>query len=89
MSSSNEGGLILWGRPIPVRLATACEAGLIEHNFIQSEIDHCLFIKVNLICIVYVAETIIAGPILDSINKEIQGLGVSTDKQTHTFQLRD
>ena len=30
------------------------KAGLIEHDFVQSEIDKCLFMKVDLICLVCV-----------------------------------
>ena len=37
----------------------------------------------------YVDDTILAGPNLDDINKEIQGLGVSTEEQARSFQLRD
>ena len=55
----------------------------------QSEIDKCLFMKGDLIFLVYVDDKILAGPNVDNINKEIQGLGVSTNNQVHSFQLRD
>ena len=39
--------------------------------------------KGDLVCLVYVDDTILAGPNLNDINKEIQGLGVSTEEQAH------
>ena len=45
--------------------------------------------KGDLVCLVYVDDTILAGSDLDAINKEIQGLGVSTEEQDHSFQLRN
>ena len=65
------------------------KAGLLERGFIQSKVDKCLFMKGDLVCLVYVDDTILAGPNLDNINREITGMGVSTKDQTHCFQLRD
>ena len=42
-----------------------------------------------MICVVYVDDTILAGPDINAIEEEIRGLGVSKDEQRHTFQLRD
>ena len=65
------------------------KGGFIERNFIQSEVDQCLFMKGDLICLVNIDDTILAGPNMDDINKEIAGLGVSDEDQVHRFQLRD
>ena len=62
---------------------------LLEQGFIQSDIDKCLFMKGDMICLIYVDDTILCGPNLDDINKEIKGLGVAGDNQKHSFQLRD
>jgi alpha-N-acetylglucosamine transferase len=37
-------------------------AGLLEHGFTQSEFDPCLFLKKDIICVVYVDDTIFDGP---------------------------
>ena len=73
----------------PETFSGKLRAGLSERGFIQSEVDKCLFMKGDLVCLVYVDGTILAGPNLDNINKEIAGLGVSTTDQIHSFQLRD
>ena len=64
-------------------------AGLLERGFTQSNLDSCLFMKHNMICVVYVDDTIIAGPDSKEIEKFITSLGVTTDEQRHTFGLRD
>jgi hypothetical protein len=65
------------------------KAGLEERGFQQSQLDACLFMKKNMICLVYVDDTILASPDSEAIEREITGLGVSTDEQRHQFQLRD
>ena len=45
--------------------------------------------KKNMICLVYVDDTILASPDSKAIAREIPGLVVSTDEQRHQFQLRD
>jgi hypothetical protein len=64
-------------------------AGLLERGFQQSDHDPCLFMKKDMICVVYVDDTIITGPDSVAIDKEIVGLGVSKDEQCHKFELRD
>ena len=64
-------------------------AGLLERGFTQSVLDPCLFMKENMICAVYVDDTIIAGPDSDKIESLISSLGVAKDEQRHTFELRD
>ena len=65
------------------------KAGLLERGFIQSEMDKCLFMKRDMICVVYVDDTIFAGPDSNAIEEVITGLGVQNEEQRHTFELRD
>jgi len=64
-------------------------SGLRELGFKQSDVDPCLFMKNQMICVVYVDDTIIAGPKGDEIKKEIRGIGVSSSDQRHKFELRN
>ena len=45
------------------------KAGLLKRNFIQSEIDMCLFTEGDLVYLVCDDGSILAGPKLDDINK--------------------
>lgn len=63
--------------------------GLLERGFTQSILDPCLFMKNNMMCVVYVDDTIIAGPDPEAIEQLITSLGVAKDEQRHTFELRD
>ena len=65
------------------------KAGLLERGFTQSSLDHCLFMKQDMTCVVYVDDTIIAGPDAKAIDDLITSLGVAHDEQRHTFELRD
>ena len=65
------------------------QAGLLERGFTQSAMDPCLFMKRDMICVVYVDDTIIAGPNSAEIEKLIRSLGVKDNEMRHTFQLRD
>ena len=65
------------------------KAGLLERGFTQSILDPCLFLKENMMCVIYVDDTIIAGPDSKEIDKLITSLGVAKDEQRHTFELRD
>jgi hypothetical protein len=60
-----------------------------ERGFTQSEIDPCLFMKKDCICIVYVDDTIYDGPDELLLEREIKYLGVKEDQCDHFFQLRD
>jgi hypothetical protein len=64
-------------------------AGLIERGFTPSNIDPCLFMKENMICVVYVDDTILCGPDSNALEAEIRGLGVNNLEQRHAFQLRN
>ena len=68
---------------------TNFKTGLLERNFVQSQIDKCLFMKGNMICLVYVDDKILCGPNLDEINQEIIGLGTKGEVHIHSFQLKD
>jgi hypothetical protein len=45
--------------------------------------------KVVCICVIYVNDTIFAGPDAKKLAKEITSLRVSSDDNQHSFQLRD
>ena len=76
-------------RQAPRTFFEKLRAGLLERGFRQSNVDHCLFMKRDMVCVVYVDDTIFGGPDPEAIEREIQGLGVSRDVERHTFQLRD
>ena len=62
---------------------------LVERCFTASTHDQYLFMKQDMICIVYVDDSIIAG--LDSIKIDelIKDLGVSNEDCIHNSQLKD
>jgi len=64
-------------------------AGLVERGFRQSEHDPCLFMKNDIICVVYVDDTILAGPIAADLEEEIRKLGVDESEHQHVFELRN
>jgi len=59
-----------------------------ERRCEPSQLDPCLFMKKDIICVVYVDDTIFAGPNRAAIDLEIKGLGVSDDEHRHQFELR-
>ena len=63
--------------------------GLIERGFTQSILDPCLFMKKDMICVIYVDDTIFAGPDSVAIDKLIKSLGIKKEDQVHSFELRD
>lgn len=76
-------------RQTPKTFFDKLKAGILERDFISSEIDKCVFMIGDLVCLVYVNDTILTGTNLDNINKETNGLGVSNEDQVHSCQLRD
>jgi hypothetical protein len=64
-------------------------AGLEQRGFTRSEVDHCLFLKRDMMVVVYVDDTIICGPDSKEIEKLIADLGVSDDEHREVFELRD
>ncbi len=59
--------------------------GLLEHGWLQSEIDPCLFLKLGMNCVVYVDDTIFASVNVVALGAAISSLGISVDDQQHTF----
>ena len=55
----------------------------------QSELDPFRFLKKDLMCVVYIDDTIITGPNPTAIGKLITSLGISDEEHHHTFDLRD
>ena len=49
-------------RQVPKSFFDKLSAGLIERGFTQFNLDKCLFMKENMVCVVYVDDTILAGP---------------------------
>jgi hypothetical protein len=45
--------------------------------------------KKNIMCVVYVDDTIFTGPDGALIDAEIKGLGVNSKEQSHSFEIRD
>lgn len=76
-------------RQAPATFFEKLRDGLMERGFTQSQHDPCLFMKKDLICVVYVDDTIIAGPDVKAIDKLIQDLGVIKGTWCHQFELRD
>ena len=64
-------------------------AGIVERGFKPSEHDPCLFMKEEMIYVVYVDDTIIAKSDSQSIEEEIRLLGITNDDFLHKLQLRD
>jgi hypothetical protein len=64
--------------------------GLIERGYHQSEHDPCLFLKKDIMCIVYyVIDTIFLGPKASNLKHEICSLGIDDGKKHHTFEQRN
>ena len=64
-------------------------SGLLERGFVQSNFDKYLFTKKDLICVVYVDDTITAGPDSSAIEELFSSLGIAKEKQRHYFDLQD
>jgi hypothetical protein len=73
----------------PRKFFEKLRAGLLERGFTQSKFDPCLFMNKHILCVVYVDDTIFAGPDGALIDAEIKGLGVNSKEQSHSFGLRD
>ena len=63
--------------------------GLVERGYHQSDHDPCLFLKKNIMCVVYVDDTIFAGPDAGELEREIRSLGIDDGEKRHTFELRN
>jgi hypothetical protein len=76
-------------RQAPRTFFEKLKAGLQERGWIQSEIDPCLFLKLGMICVVYVDDTIFASANVGDLDAVKPSLGINSDDQRHTFALRD
>jgi hypothetical protein len=76
-------------RQAPRTFFEKLKAGLLERGWIQSEIDPCLFLKLGMICVVYVDDTIFASLDINDLDAMIVSLGINTADQKHTFALRN
>ncbi len=54
-----------------------------------SSIDPCLFMKKDMICVIYVDDTIFAGPNQDMIDEEINQLGIKQPNEEQPLEFRD
>ena len=59
--------------------------GLQERGFIQSELDKCLFMKKDMVCVMYFNDTIIAGPRPKTIEELVTSLGIAKEDKCHVF----
>ena len=71
----------------PKTFSDRLKAGFLERNIVQSQVDKCLFVKGDMICLVYVNDKIMRRPSLNEINNEIKGLRMKGEDQVHSFQL--
>ena len=65
-------------RQAPRTFFEKLKEGLQERRWIQSEIDPCLFLKLGMICVVYVDDTIFGSLKITDLDAEISSLGIST-----------
>ena len=63
--------------------------GLQKRGWKPSDIDPYLFMKHNMICVIYVDDTIFAGPSAKDINNEIKLLGIKQNSEEQPFEFRD
>ena len=63
--------------------------GLTKRGWTPSDIDPCLFMKENMICVVYVDDTIFTGPDQAAIDNEIRLLGMRRYDEKRPFEFRD
>ena len=75
----------LWQAPCTF-FEKLCE-GLLECGYTQSEINPCLFMKPDIICVCYVDDTIFAGADSKLLEAKIWSLGVNKKEQHQTFAL--
>jgi len=63
--------------------------GLKDRGWTASEIDPCLFMKENMMCVIYVDDTIFAGPSQQDIDEEIKLLGIKQPHEESALEFRD
>ena len=60
-----------------------------NRGWIVSEIDPCLFMKRNMICVIYVDDTIFAGTNQAMIDEEVKQLGIKQSNEEQPLEFRD
>ena len=63
--------------------------GLQNRGWKPSVIDPCLFMKDHMICVIYMDDTIFAGPNLNDIDRKIKILGIKQDNEEQPLEFRD
>ena len=63
--------------------------GLKDRGWTASAIDPCLFMKHNMMCVIYVDDTIFTGPNQELIENEIKLLGIKQPHEERPFEFRD
>ena len=63
--------------------------GLKNRGWTPSAIDPCLFMKQKMICVIYVDDTIFAGPTQTAIDNEVKQLGIKLETEEQPFEFRD
>ncbi len=63
--------------------------GLQNRGWTPSAIDPCLFMKHNMICVIYLDDTIFAGPNSKDIDNEVKLLGIEQGSEEQPFEFRD
>ena len=51
--------------------------------------DKCIFVKENVICVVYVDDTILTSPDAKALEQMIASLGIGDEEQRYMFELQD
>jgi hypothetical protein len=59
--------------------------GIVQRVFVQSIHDPCIFMKKDLMFVIYVDDTIFDGPDAAKIQYEVKSLGVSKFEEQHKF----
>ena len=60
-----------------------------KHGLVKSELEKCLFMKQDIVCVNYADDTIIAGPDSTAIDNLTTILGIAKEEKRHDFELRD
>ena len=63
--------------------------GLIERGFENFKLDKCLLMKKDIICAIYVDDTILVGPDAAALEEVIKSLSIAEEEHQYTFELRD
>ena len=56
------------------------------HGFEQSEVDKCLSMKQDIVCVISVDGTIMVSSVVKATNMLISSLGIVDEEQRHAFE---